>query len=378
MAPAIVELNKQRDEAITKAKASLTTYDEMTKSLREELEKRRQAEISLRQTELKDYEKLLPAQAAFWETKNNTAETKTLWTLVDPQKISSSGKGKVKLEKQSDGSITSSGGKSPVDFIILIRSSLPKITGVMLEVLPDEKLPRFGPGRAPDGNFVLSEIQLKWGEGTSDANKEAKFVDARADFSQQDYSVKQAIDGVVQPGGNGWALAGAPGPQRHAATFKLEQPITSTNGAMLRLVLKQAFGDQFVIGRFRLYLTSSDDPLDLGLPEKVVMAARAQAGQRSPEQASAVLDYYRYSDSEFWKRKQGFVQASEPLPTDPKYAELKKTLGTAEEPIRLDPYLVQLREDAKASGKQAQNKRLTVVQDLTWALINSAGFLFNH
>ncbi|NOS71924.1 MAG: hypothetical protein HOP33_18585, partial [Verrucomicrobia bacterium] len=50
----------------------------------------------------------------------------------------------------------------------------------------------------------------------------------------------------------------------------------------------------------------------------------------------------------------------------------------AEEPIRLDPYLVQLREDAKASGRQNENKRLTVVQDLTWALINSPGFLFNH
>ena len=36
------------------------------------------------------------------------------------------------------------------------------------------------------------------------------------------------------------------------------------------------------------------------------------------------------------------------------------------------------REDAQASAKQRENKRLTVVQDLTWALVNSAGFLFNH
>ena len=52
--------------------------------------------------------------------------------------------------------------------------------------------------------------------------------------------------------------------------------------------------------------------------------------------------------------------------------------GAAEQPIVLDPFLVQLREDAKASGRQTDNKRLTVVQDLAWALINSAGFLFNH
>ena len=72
------------------------------------------------------------------------------------------------------------------------------------------------------------------------------------------------------------------------------------------------------------------------------------------------------------------VDVSAPLKTDPKLKELNKALADAEMPVKLDPYLLQLREDAKASGKQIENKRLTVVQDLTWALINSPGFLFNH
>jgi len=59
-------------------------------------------------------------------------------------------------------------------------------------------------------------------------------------------------------------------------------------------------------------------------------------------------------------------------------SELKAALAKAEEHIHIDPYLVQLRVDAGASSKQSENKRLTVVQDLTWALVNSAGFLFNH
>ena len=59
----------------------------------------------------------------------------------------------------------------------------------MLEVLPDDSLPQFGPGRADDGNFVLSELELKWGNamGSDTPGKAAKFVDARADFSQQDF-----------------------------------------------------------------------------------------------------------------------------------------------------------------------------------------------
>jgi len=376
MAPKIVELQRQREEAIAKSKADLVTYDEMTKTLRVELEKRRQSELALIQRDLKEYEKMLPAQAAFWETKNNPADTKTSWVVVEPQTMSASASNKLTL--RSDGSIFASEGKSPADYVIVATSTLTNITGVMLEVLPEESLPQFGPGRQKEGNFVLSELVLKWAAGTNAPDTAAKFADARADFSQVNYPVAQAIDGQVETGRNGWAIKGAPAIQRHTATFKLEQPIASTNGATLRFVLQQHYGEDFLLGRFRLYLTTGADPLDFGLPESVVLAARSPAGQRKPEQASAIIDYYRDSDGEFWKRKQAVVKASEPLPVDPKFAELQKSLTQAEQPIRLDPYLVQLREDAKASGRQIENKRLTVMQDLTWALINSPGFLFNH
>jgi hypothetical protein len=249
---------------------------------------------------------------------------------------------------------------------------------VLLEVLPDDALPRFGPGRHSDGNFVLSEIELTWADGTNLPDTSAKFSEARADFSQADFSVEQAIDGKVETGRNGWAINGAPGIQRHTATFKLEEPITSTNGVTLRFSLHQNYGDDFLLGRFRLSVTTNEDPLDFGMPEPVVQAARAAAGKRTSAQASAILNFYRSIDAEFWKRKETVVKASEGLPEDPKFAELKKALAKAEEPIRLDPHLVQLRDDAVASAKQTENKRLVVVQDLTWALINSAGFLFNH
>ena len=376
LAPAIEQLKRDRDVAISVANTNLAIYDDMTKSLRAELEKRHQAEITSTRRELKDYEKLLPAQAAFWETRNNLAEAKTSWVLVEPKNMTATGK--VKLERQSDGSITSKNGKSPSEYTIIAESTLTNITGVMLEVLPDENLPRFGPGRSADGNFVLSEFELKWAEGTNKPDTAAKFVDARADFSQTDYAVTQAIDGKVVKGENGWAIAGAPGIQRHTATFKLQQPIASTNGATLRFVLMHRFGGEFLLGRFRLYVTTGAEPLDFGQPEQVVLAARAPAGQRTPEQSSAIIGLYRYSDTEFWKRKMAAVTAAAALPIDPKFTELQAALTKASQPVRLDPYLVQLREDAQSSGKQLANKRLVVFQDLTWALINSSGFLFNH
>jgi hypothetical protein len=266
----------------------------------------------------------------------------------------------------------------PSDFRGGPHPPLPTFPGLLLEVLPDETLPRFGPGRAPDGNFVISEFDLKWAPGTNPPVTAAKLADVKADFSQKDFSASMLIDGVIEPGRNGWAIAGAPGVQRHVAAFKLEKPVGGTNGTTVRFKLWQRYADGFTLGRFRLYVTGDADPLDFGLPETVAQAVRAPAGERKPEQAAAIIDYYRASDTGFWKRKQAMATAREPLPADPRFAELRKALATAEEPIRLDSHLVQLREDTHMSARQRNDQRLTVVQDLAWALINSPAFLFNH
>ncbi len=377
MAPKIQALQHDRDDAIAKAKAQLATYDDMTKSLRDELEKHHASEVAIAKERLKEYEKLLPAQAAFLETKYNIADVKTVWTPVEIKKLGSNKK--VTLKQQADGSITSTPIKSVADYNIEAKTALPKITGVMLEVLPDDSLPHFGPGHAPDGNFVLTELELRWNLGTNVLLTPLKFVDARADFSQQSYAVQTAIDGVTEGAGNGWAVAGAPaGSIRHTAMFKLESPLAITNGMKLHFTLRQNYGPEFQIGRFRLYVTAADNPLDSGLPEDVYQAVQAPAGERTAQQSAAIVGLYRDADVEFWKRKQATADVSAPLPADPKLAALQSDLKNAEMPIRLDPYLVQLREDAKASDRQNENKRLTVVQDLTWALINSPGFLFNH
>jgi WD40 repeat protein len=376
MTPRIAELEQQRAADLSQAKTNLQTYDEMTKSLSTALDKSHQSELALTQRELKEYEIMLPAQAAFWEVKNNPAETKTIWQLVKPKELSTTNT--VKLAWQSDGSIFSTEGDGPSEYDILAPSPSTNITGIMLETLPDERLPDFGPGRHGDGNFVLSELELKWASGTNSPDTPAKFSEARADYSQSDFPVKQAIDGKVWPGQNGWAVGGAPAIQRHAAAFKLQEPIGSTNGVTLRFILKQRYGGDYLLGKFRLYVTTSDNPLDFGLPESVVDAARAPAVERSLGQMLAILEFYRNEDGSFWKRKQAAARAAQPLPADSKQTELKTALANAEAPIRLDPGLVQLRQDAKDSTLQAQNTRLTVVQDLTWALVNSPGFLFNH
>ena len=78
------------------------------------------------------------------------------------------------------------------------------------------------------------------------------------------------------------------------------------------------------------------------------------------------------------KRTFALAKEKRPLPSDPKMDSLKAALVQAEAPIRQDPKLLGLRSDAKFSSEQVSNNRLTVAQDLAWALINSPAFLFNR
>jgi hypothetical protein len=57
---------------------------------------------------------------------------------------------------------------------------------------------------------------------------------------------------------------------------------------------------------------------------------------------------------------------------------LAEDLADAEKPVLDDPAVVRLRSDHAASTQQVANRRLTVMQDLAWALINSPAFFFNH
>ena len=70
------------------------------------------------------------------------------------------------------------------------------ISGLRLEVLPNEGLPSRGPGRAPDGNFVLTEMEvLAAPKADPKQVKPVKLQTPLADFSQKGYSVAAAIDG---------------------------------------------------------------------------------------------------------------------------------------------------------------------------------------
>jgi hypothetical protein len=316
----------------------------------------------------------LPAKIAEWEKSLGPSRVATTWVPLEV--TSAKPTNKTLLKKLDDGSYLASGpALNNTDYNLVAESKLEKITGLMLEVLPDDSLPAFGPGRA-GGNFVLSELTMKWGDKAGKRNqKDVEFKDARADFTQATYEVKGAINGKSEGGKDGWAISAKYG-EPHYARFSFAEPIGDAKGATFTISLQHRFRDNFLIGRFRLWVTTSTEPLELGLPEDI--AAIVKSPERTDQQATTLMSYFRTIEVGLLKKQQALAKAKMPLPDDAQLVKLRAALVAAELPVPIDPKLLQLRADAAMSTKQVANKRLTGAQDLAWALINNPAFLFNR
>ena len=375
-APIIAKMEADRLIAIDTAKKELARYEAEIAPKVAEAETKRVAEIAAADTAVKGYEKdkLAAARAKFEDTVP-AIRTHTGWQLLDPATLTATGL--ATLAKQPDGSIKA-GPQRPLttDYTITADTKVAGITGLLLEVLPSADEVSFGPGRA-NGNFVLGEFAVKAGEGKAQPVNEVEFAGALADFSQDKFEVKLAIDGKKGDANNGWAIGNQPGIP-HFAAFALKKPLGDEKGTRLRIEMNQPRTGGFSIARFRLWITTSAQPLNFGLPLAVAEAFKKPANIRTKDEQAAIAAYWNESDPDLRKLRLTLGKNQLPLAMDPGVLERRDTLATAGLPIRLDAKLVQLREDSQQSKAQLVNKRLTAAQDLTWALINTPAFLFNR
>ena len=167
-------------------------------------------------------------------------------------------------EQMPDGSfrITDKTPESDV-YTVKFESSLPRLTHLQLEAIPDDKLPGTGPGRNDNGNFAVSEIELEVQprDGSTPA-KAVKFSKAESDYAQDGFPVKNAIDGKKD---TAWAAGGETKERVHRhAIFTLSEPLTLDKGAKLTVRLVHKAVNHHTLGRFRLSLgTEVADPAPL-------------------------------------------------------------------------------------------------------------------
>ena len=341
------------------------------------LAERKKAETTAKlEADLKTYETTtLVKKMTKWE-KENGGSILNRWMVLEP-KATSATNGST-LTKEPDGSILVSGSNGNGTVTITAETDLTGITGVRLEVLPDSRLPQKGPGRAPDGNFVLNELEVSAApKANAKQTKPVKLASALADFSQDDFEVGAAIDGKSSNGSNGWAVAPATGIV-HWATFETVQPVGGPGGTTLTFQLHHRYKRTRTLGRFRLSVTRGPKPIGLSLPEDLRAILATAAEVRSESQRNLLTSYFRGIDAEMRKKIEAVNASKAPLPIDSKLKALRDQLEFAQRPIQVDPVLARLRHDLEMSVQQAAKRRLTAAQDIAWALINSPSFLFNH
>ena len=122
-----------------------------------------------------------------------------------------------------------------------------------VEALTDDSLSQRGPGRRPNGNFVLTGLSVTVAPlDRLDDVQEIEFSLGEADVSQPDFTPDGVLDSDPH---TGWAIHDPAIPdwnQDRKATFYFEKPLHQNAGVRVVVKLDQQYGEAHTLGKFRL------------------------------------------------------------------------------------------------------------------------------
>lgn len=205
------------------------------------------------------------------------------------------------LAQLEDHSFTATGSNPAQEtFSMIFPPMTDVITGLRLEALPDESLINNGPGRADNGNFVLSEMTVEVYGRAIDLDP------VRADFEQQGWPAANVIDNKAD---TGWAVLPEFG-KPHELIVMPKQPLSVPNSEVLTIRLAfQSPHVQHVLGHFRLSYTTARPEVVRGMPGDVAAALAKATDQRSDAEQKAIREYYLSNHAEVIAAKEAAEKA---------------------------------------------------------------------
>ncbi|HEY8750785.1 MAG TPA: hypothetical protein VIM11_22565 [Tepidisphaeraceae bacterium] len=242
------------------------------------------AELTRLQTALAASTPQFDADQKRWETSITQGDS---WTVLQPAKVTSDAG--TLLTQQTDGSVFASAIESQAD-VYRINASTPlkSITALRLEALPDPRLPAGGPGRADDGSFVITRIEMEQAAKKGVSHQELNIVRASATAEQKE----SPISSLIARNKSGQWSAGPGAGLPVEATFSFDRPAESDGPSTVSITLHQAA--KHSLGRFRLWVTSNTNPdMATRVPEPILAIVKMPDAARSPAQKRQLSDYFR-------------------------------------------------------------------------------------
>jgi len=245
-----------------------------------------------------DLEELSP-RFDLWR-KDHAEVSSATWLILEPMTATSSGG--ATLTKQSDGSLLASGKNPQFDtYKFTARTEQRYITAFRIEALADASMAKSGPGRAPNGNFDLTNVSVVArptnGTGTPVT---VTLKNPQATFEQgAQLSVAMTIDADPK---SGWAVDPQFG-RDHAAVFESSEDVGFDGGTELEFTLEFNGNDQHNFGKTRLSITTAPRPAKVEIGGDLIVIQEAFAATQDKPIAQAteshrklLLDWYKTRD----------------------------------------------------------------------------------
>ena len=168
------------------------------------------------------------------------------WQVANPVRATAS---TPLLTILDDKSVLATGDFQKADIYVVDFDSLPAgVTGLQMEVIPDERLPKGGPGavyyEGPLGDFFLSEVTV------SQEGQVQGISEASQSFASGVNTAAKCIDGDKQ---SGWSIDGGQR-RRHVAVFKLAKPTEKAGPMTISMLCERWYAAG--LGRFRWSFTT--------------------------------------------------------------------------------------------------------------------------
>ncbi len=209
------------------------------------------------------------------------------WTALKPASVESAGGATFKV--LGDATVLASGKLADKDtYTLTFKTALKDITALRIEVLPDKSLPKQGPGRADNGNFVLTGVSVAVGD------LPIEVAGIEASHSQADRPVKRGKAKGIPKGG--WAVLDAVG-KPHFAVVELQDKIGGDGETTFTVKLQHDYGTKHTLGQFRIAATTAPTPVLVkdSAPRSAEIEAilATAAAQRTAKQKADLAAHYR-------------------------------------------------------------------------------------